>query len=361
MTYYSHSRLDAYNKCSYYYFLYYLSDLEKPLTDTVATVMGGIVHTVMEQFYSDVFNREVPVLTLLDGIWADKLRVLFGTDEFAPPPFFGYLKGLARDWYTTNLRASSAYTGPNPIRDKNGYPFKSPQRSRAWADALKAINFEGRSAAIDATAGSKDRLWAQVSLTQVFAETYTVLGNFVDTLGPYKVTHIELPMSETEETAKRRGNIFPTDVMTGVYNEVRLPSGALLHGYIDKVVEDQQGCEGIVDHKTSRGGPPTVLKTSYWEQLLVYSYACHQLTGRWPAFIGLNFLRDGKLTVAPLDPVEAMRAVGRREAVIRAIEAGVFIQRNPTDFDSPCLKGFGGKPCPFLAHCHPRFSAYAED
>ena len=340
MEYFSYSRIQKYNRCSEEYRRFYVDEKDdRPITDTVATVNGNVCHSVMEDFYGDVCDRQVDAKMLLDMYWEDRLGGMGLVSLKAS------MEKVAKDIAWMEWRASpDCKTKGVAIVDRYGNPYKKPKMTTAWRDAWKALKLTERQDVIDQAAAKKDPLWGVVSLSAVFAESYIILQEYKDTLPHLKVLHIEMPITEGRDGKSGNAVLLPFD-------------HRYFKGYIDLVCEDEYGRLYIIDHKTSKM-KYTVDKVAHWEQMLLYAWAYHEITGRWVDFIGINGLRQGELVVAELDIKLVDPAVKRFMAGVHGSDARVFIPQSPTEYGSKCYDQWSDTQpfCPYLRKCHPAFA-----
>lgn len=355
MNYVSFSRIEKYNQCSEYFRRFYVDETDtKPVTDTIATVNGNVVHDVLEEFYGDLVDRDVPVDILLDGYWRSRLVEDFMKPEQMarvdpyqpggpPVPFLPALKAIAKDITWMHWRASEACTDPAvAIRDQYGKLYKKPTMTKVWEHAWKHLRLDERQAAVNAQAGKLNKLWAAVPLTSVYAESYMVLDGYKDTMSNLKILHLEMPISDEADS-----NTWVLIPGTNYY----------FKGYIDVVAEDEYGCHGIIDHKTSKM-KYTKAKVAHWDQMILYAWAYYELTGRWVDFIGINALRSKVLVTADFEQRLVEPALDRLRAAIRGADNRVFVPQSPTAYGSRCYDEWKeqDKACPYLGKCHPEFA-----
>lgn len=396
MAFYSFSKLGTYNKCSHYFYLYYLDkSVPKPDTDNKNTVLGNACHDVLEEYYLQFMVPPVgdgvpvikPVETLLEEWWVKRL-----TDDGLSailPSLVGYEQHLAWLYH----KATEAYTGPDAIRSGKGnfrkVPTK-PEMTSDWKVQFVTAGLDQLSAQIEAYTRAvaserevardakqaaepdvklprlKSRHWLKMQIQDIYTQTWAILRGYVDPVAGTTIHGVEYKLTDYDRDFKHMVN--PVELIAahqkplypGLADSPMLDVAAtFLTGFIDLVVIDGQGRVYIIDHKTSKGGPPALYKVILWEQLLIYGWAWHKLTGRYPDFIGINQLRDKTLVCAPFDPVLAEQAIRRKLGAIKGIDAEVFIMQNPSDFGASCI-GFGGEACGYLAHCHPAYAAGHE-
>lgn len=342
---FSFSRIEKYNSCSEYFRLYYVDKpVARPVTDTVATVMGTLVHETLEEFYGPNVDRAIDPVQILDLIWDNRLQQL-GLSHVKPQ-----LMSIAADVVRLNQRASADYVGPDAIRDEKGKPYKSPQRSNAWAQAVRELKLDQRRAAIDTLAAAKGKPWSAVSLSEVYAETFAVLEPYNDPFVSVGLTvrAQEVPLSSPAQ----KGEAYMNDPKINI---VRLPNGDLYTGYIDSICTDALGRTYIIDHKTSKEAP-TQAKVAHWEQLILYAWAHYQVWGFYPHYIGINSVRHGQLIIAPFNPALVEGTLRRFMSGIDGADKRAFVQQSPIAHGAQCYKEFTKTPCPYLGYCHPEFA-----
>jgi hypothetical protein len=345
VAFYSFSKLEKYAQCSEFFRLYYLDDsVPRPDTSSIHTVVGSICHEVLERYYEQIKEGVViPPLVedLLSEWWQGELT------QFGLLGQWDLFAGYVRDLGQLYVRASADYTGFDAIRTGAGKVPDKPERTTTWQRAAAELQLATRGAQLNesvravATTGH----WVKYSLPDVMAETFRILRGYRDPVAGCRIEHIEFGLSE-----------YDAD-----YHRIRHPAkfpdtDAHLNGFIDLVVVDGHNRTYIIDHKTSKEAP-AASKVSYWEQLLLYGWAWQEITGKAPDVIAIHHLRSKQLICAPFDPEVAAEAVRRKKKQIAAIEKGVFIPHNPTDFHASCFNSFTKEPCGYLAHCHPRYAA----
>lgn len=333
----SFSRLEKYGKCSYLYWLHYWKPIPRPVTDTVATVAGTVAHSVLEQFYdNELVNRSISTLDLLNHYWEERLKAE-GLETC-----FVELQYIALQMSELHARATEGYKGPDPILTKDRKFSKTYKKTTDWANALKALGIDKRSADINEVAGRRHKLWGTVSLADVFSESYVFLKDYRDTMGFLTMYKLEMPISRDDDQ-----NSVNTVYWPGTRIEFT--------GFLDVIATDSQGRLYIIDHKTSKDKPDEN-KVTHWEQLILYGWALHQLWGRYPDYIGINHLRSNSLVVAKYDPALIEGALNRALGKMRGVLGELFYQANPTDYNNPCYSEYSPEnACPYLFHCHPRF------
>jgi hypothetical protein len=374
--------LSTYNKCSYFFWRFYVDQsLPRPDTDTFSTVLGNLCHDVLEAYYLQ-FAEEPPLLAtktvdqLLDEHWVKRLT------EDGILPLLDSLKAYEQNVAWLYYRASEACTTPDAIRSGKGAYRKVPTKpemtsdwKKAWVEmgldeastriqqyaaAVAQQRENERAAAMAADpeakpARLKSRHWLKLSLQEVYAQSYKILRGYRDPVLGTLITAVEYQLSRYDEDFKHMENAVQLRPAKGDGRPTYLT------GFIDLIVTDAHNRVYIIDHKTSKGEAPSEYKVRHWEQLLLYGWAWTQLTGKAPDFICINHLRSRTLVCAPFDPKLAEGALGRKLAAVKGIDAEVFIQSNPADFNTPCI-GSDGEPCGYLYDCHPEFfAAYTAD
>lgn len=347
---FSFSRIEKYLKCSFWYYLRHVMKRVVP-TDSVPTAAGTIIHTTFEEFYGPVIDRSMSVVEVLEVVWMNKLQslgLLHLTDK---------LESIAQDVAQLHVRAAAGYGGIDAIRDDKGKVYTKPAATNAWKTAHAALRLPERQREIDNLAknacsqpGAKETVFATVSLSMVFALTFT----FANAYKVDQITEAGLTVLAQELIISLPPAGSPKG--TPIINPVRLPNGVLYSGKIDMICSDQYGRIYLIDHKTSKKEPMRA-EVSHWEQLLLYAYAHFSLYGRWPDFIGINSVLHNKLIIMPFDQKLVPAALERAMQAINGIDKEVWIQQAPTAYSSNCYNSFNSEmTCEFIHDCHPDFA-----
>lgn len=396
----SYSKLTTYDRCSELFRLKYIQGIPESREDTVATRLGSICHTAIEQFYEDggeTIESPYHALTREEGVWHAELQA-------------NNLLVISRELQTyghhiTKLywRASAKYTGPDKIRKADGSVSSAPHLTTAWKTYIKNNALDRMAHHIDQVAArvAGDR-WSGISLSEVYSQSLGILYPYKNPSEIYAVVAIELPISDVKLQAAtssgtpmvdEKGNPVGTSRSRGPYpiyiepnhtrgrlleieNEFYLPAvdengklvkdsegniqfrqDVLFTGFIDLLARDEQGRLYIIDHKTSRE-LPTPSKVARHEQLLVYGFIIHHLFQETPYKIGINHLRSGTLVTAPFDLEKAEKAVERLASIVRGIEVSAYVKKDPDAYMSMCVikSSRDNEPptlCPGLRYCHP--------
>ncbi len=377
---YSYSKLSKWSDCSEKFRLHYVDqdEVERPITDTVPTMTGNVIHPVLEAWYT-THKRQVPVMNLLDEHWEKTLADAKMGDEL------DRLKWIRRTYKHLIARGTAGYQGADPIltttKGPNGqYNFPKDigglKKTTGWGVACASSGFDQERAIVDAYAQMyaddkfvldtedptivrpKRHPWTKVSLADVYLESYAVLDGYVDNLGDHFVHAMEFAISKKDDATRQIINpsIFPFRLSDDD------PFTRYLNGFIDMVTTDRQGKLYIIDTKSSKTEPSRAA-VAHWEQLNLYAWGHYMITkllygtGKWPDYIAINSVRHRSLVLAEFRPELIPGVLKRAEQKIRAIEARMFVQQNPSDFNQNCYKFFGDdKACMYLKHCHPSFA-----
>lgn len=340
-TVYSYSRLGTYTDCSERYRQYYVEKNRlKERAD--ALEIGSLVHGAIETYYRDGLDSSAQgydrvIAEYLSGLGLVSLE--------------GELLSIARIMLDLYTRSGADYTGKDAIRTGDGSVAKNPAMTKAWKAALTEHDLPGRMAELDRRAVmllGPD--WKPVSLCNVYTQSRFLAYNYKHPKSIASPYAVEFQFSEliTDDPAQ------PEPYFN---NLVTLPSGRIFTGYIDLVGKDHKDQIVIIDHKTSMGDAPTLLAVAHHEQLLLYAYFWHQLTGTWPVRIGINHIRSSQLVEIDVNPARALAVAHRYDQLVEAIEKGVFIKAAPFGYQSPCgiTSASTGmdSACPYLPTCHP--------
>lgn len=340
---YSYSQLNTYKDCSQKYKYYYLDNLKRRDIGQAAEI-GTIVHECIERFYMGEFASAKEAFPVVIDAYLERLNILDWKPE---------LHHISEVMLSLLQRASANYNGPDAIRTADGRVSEKPEMTKVWKEELRKHNLESR---IDGANSSILRRlpseWASVKMASVYAEAMHLAGMYQHPAMVAEVKAIEFGFSDPDYEGNPNHE-DPNQREPHIKNLAVLPSGRVFRGFIDLVGKLHNGEWIIVDHKSSKECP-SELKVKHHEQLLLYAYFWNQLTGTWPAKIGISHLRSGTLVVADVVPELALEAVQRHEEIIRAIGKKVFIKRAPFEYGSPCL-GRDSRletGCPYLPQCH---------
>ncbi len=374
---YSYSRMSTYTQCSHMYKMQYKVRPDDVDTNSIYTVVGSYVHEAIEAYYQSPEagkpgHYSHPHQALLDN-WKKQLKHL------KCEKLFQDLQELARDQAHLDLRCTAKYTGPDAIRTKTGSVASNPAMTTGYQKAAADLKLNERKARIDGVARASHSDWATISMSEAFALSSAILSNYEHPRVIASVEHIEFPISDKmywaanpdgSQMLDTKGNPVLTsgrngphpvwaDSATGaphldhIVNPVYLPNGKLFNGYIDLVGKDAKGRTILADHKTSQK-LPSGCDVKRHQQLLLYAWAWHELTGEWPVLIAISHLRSGQFVTAEITPAYIQSTVERHLSIIDAIEKEVFILHDPHGFGAPCIDYRSGKPaCAYFKHCHP--------
>ncbi len=346
-------------------------------TASIYTEIGSRVHDALESFYLSPEEGQEghyphPYPALLDH-WKRDL------EAWKMSGAFDELVRISADVSHLEARCSPNYKGKDAIRNRDGSVPKNPAMTGAYKEAMAALKIDSRKASIDRAGAAANDLWKGFSLTDTFAQSSVIIYPYQHPTLMQDVLFIEFPISdpivwaadddgnlmkdangEPVLTSRRQGP-YPVWVNpeTGrpnvayIVNPVYLPDGSLFNGYIDIVARDERGRIILGDHKTSQKKPGE-MDVKRHQQLLMYAWAWHQLTGEWPALIGINHLRSGSFIPAEVDQNFAQQVVLRHMTIVDAIDKKVFVCHDPHGFGAPCLDYRTGEPaCAYFKHCHP--------
>lgn len=393
---YSFSKLDTYVKCSEMFKLQYVDKVSGVDTSSLETVVGNKCHDALEEFY---LNSDIPdPYTALVQLWKDELTK-DGLEALATD-----LNHYASDISKLFLRAGANYKGADPIRTSTGQVPKSPEMTTGWKDAVREMKLWERAQRIDKLAAQvQPRKWIGISLADTYANSCSIMYGYRNPADISEVLLVEMPLSELRwvaddpnnpgqilmddsnnrmETVRGRGPyklwmdksgdpelvdidnkvVFPR-LDSDLKDFVRDPKTGeieysddttMFNGYIDLVCRTRDGKLAIIDHKTSKGEPPTMAKVARHQQLLLYGWAIWRLTGEVPDLIGINHLRTNKLVLAKFNLDLALEVLKAKLQTIRGIDNKVHIKQDPYGYGSMCItqSSKGEKYCPYFHLCH---------
>ena len=341
---YSYSQLNTYKDCGVKYRKYYI-EKNKKRDVTQATEIGSLVHSCIERFYLGEFDSPGDAFPAVIKEYLTEL----GIQRFLPD-----LEEISEFFNRLLERASFDYKGPNAIRTADGSIAKSPQMTRTWKDEVRKNNMDERMDEVNIPINRKlPEAYKNVKMTAVYSEAEFLAKRYKHPKVLKDVKSIEFGFSIPDYEGDP-SSPDPEQREPHIKNLATLPNGRVFRGFIDLVGVLPNGDTIIVDHKTSAGEPPNMLKVKHHEQLLLYAYFWHQLTGNWPEYIGINHIRSGTLVTAAVDQAMALEAALRHDEVVDAIDKKVFLKNAPFEYGSPCLgrEANLATACPYLAECH---------
>lgn len=340
---YSVSKVQTFARCTEMYHLHYTMSMYRSDTN-IHTLIGTMVHSALEDFYEG--KADHPHKSL-QGAWSRFF------EERDLGDVFGRINDLSTDLSQLAWRASTKCQDPKlQIRTKDGSIPKNASMTSIYKKEAEKLGLDERKAYIDRQVDKRTEDLKGISLVDCYAETNQLLENYEEIPGLTEVKNVELSFSEkVKDPDSNRWN-------GEIRNPVILPrTKDYLNGFADlvAVVNDQIA---IIDHKTSSGEAPDVLTVMYWDQLLLYAFAYEAVFGEKPYYIGINHLRSGKTTLAPINWDIVKDAVNRFEDSITSAKSGNHCKRSPTEFGSPCLGGAKSmaeatRVCKYLDVCHP--------
>jgi hypothetical protein len=328
---FSYSGLGTADKCLKLYELQYIQKIV-PYVTTFPQEQGTVVHSCLEALY---LGKAKTALEAFDKVvwpaYLAKYRLEFLAED---------LTSYAESMEGLHLKASADYDGDDAIRTQAGGYTKKPTTTAAWKDALAQIDTD----TIDNQAFIIDRRFREIPVSKLFYDVRTIVKTYNH---PEWYSHVEPGMIEVGFSVPPDGDRHSTEIL----NPVRWPSHPRIYmkGFIDLACRTHKGGLVLMDHKTSAGEAPTETHVQHHGQLNLYAWVWHYLTDEWPEHIAINHIKTGKAVIADLIPSIAEETVKEKEALIGLILQGHFYKRNPTDYQSPCLK------CPMLINCWPRY------
>lgn len=345
---YSVSRLKTYQECSYKYYNQYIQKI-KVNSFSESTLMGSIIHSALEYLYSDSCPDDVDYLIdALDRTSSSSLVQLSIVPEDKALYLNSLLWDYAQDILVLYHRASSDYSGDDPIRKADGSIASNPQMTSGWKKAEKELNLSERRYSIDSFVIDFNPDFYSISICSLFCDAFNICRKYRTPKEILEVVSVEMPLSHWDSNTHQ------------LLNPVLMPEefggkeGIFLNGYIDmvcKVLLDGQEVLALVDHKSSKSAFDSD-GVAYNRQLLAYAYAYHQLTGTKIQAIGINNLRSNTLVLSPIDDSIMQSSLYNLFFSHNMIQSEVFIKTIPEDSYSKCTSSYG-KPCPFLHVCYP--------
>ncbi len=353
-SYYSVSRLKSYSTCAEYYKLKYVDKIQTPSLST-ATLIGSLCHDALEYFHSEdnQFRHLSEVFKVTSKKTLLERKII---DDNTPTEVLEELwmdaVSYAQDCLSLYERASERYSGPVPIRKKDGGIAASPTSTSVWKKAEEVLKLPERRDNIDQRALNLNPDMEGLSLASIFAEAFAICYRYQTPAAVVRTIAVEFPISDYNAEDGKVNNPVPMPAEFGG------EAGMYLNGYIDWTgIVEFNGEEklAIVDYKSSKEDMQAD-QVRYNVQLYSYVYAYELLTGEKVEVIGIHNLRSGRLVLVEVDRLIMQDALRNLFFKHKLIDAGMFYKHIPDSGYSPCLAQFG-KQCPYLKNCYPELYA----
>lgn len=347
---YSVSRLKCLSTCSQYYKLKYI-DRIKATSVSASTILGSLCHDALEAYHNP---EETPTGLLLDYFKQTSYGTLIQRKVLPESlgdlssDLFSRLVDYSNDCHSLYARASKDYSGPNPIRKKDGSFAANPTSTSDWKKAEATLKLPSRKVSIDTEVWRLNPELEGISISEVYSEAQFICSKYRTPKEVVKTLHVEFPISTY-------------DADTGfLKNPVLMPpefggdDSIYLNGFVDwiGIVNKGKGDKlAIVDYKSSKENMQAD-QVIYNVQLYSYVYAYELLYDVKVDLIGIHNLRFNDLVLVELDR-EIMASV--LESLFfkhKIIKSQLFYKHIPDTAYSPCLSQFG-RQCEFLKHCYP--------
>ena len=336
---YSVSKLRTFHTCSMLYKYKYVDKI-RDNSLSKATLVGSCLHQALEDNYLPYLNKANPPKLLPNNV------ILNAINTTLSEVFVHELKqqiAVVYDYYLaiSNLyiRASADYAGPNPIRKGDGTVAQAPEMTGTWKKELAKLKLDNAQLDINSYIKSVDARWLNIDFFDLVLTVFKVGNKFQLDSRVKTILGVELAFSP--ET-----NVITTP-NTG-------ENGPILEAYIDLIAELEDGEIAVIDYK-SGAQEYTEADIDFNSQLLTYSYAYEQLSGKQPKYIGIYNLRNNRLVLSTMQPVIREQVIQQLTSAHNDIINSKFEKRLPnkdTANSCPCLDQFH-KPCPFLSNCYP--------
>lgn len=339
---YSVSRLKSYDTCSQLYKNKYIDKI-KVIEGSYYTLLGSLVHKVLEDYYSN--KQSLSPIQLLSLNILDYLKNLGVTPS---PQLANYILEYTQSLQELYLKSKEDYIGNDSIRKADGSIALVPEKTTGWKRQYQSLGLDSLKQNILLLSQDFDTRTPNKDISDVFSEAYNLLLNYKHPSIIHSVDHIEFPLSHLNINSME---IINPVLMPSIYGG---DSGIYLNGYIDLIGKDASGNVIILDHKTSSEEFKSEL-IPYNVQLLSYAWAYESLTNTPVSFIGINNIRAGSLAISPTPPPDVrdnlLKTLFNKHILIKH---KVFSRHLP-ESNSPCLKMYGS-PCPYLSTCWPSLS-----
>jgi hypothetical protein len=338
----SFSGLESFVNCRRFFEEKYINKTPYEYTIEYSLIVGSWAHELIEEKIrtNNTVNLEEELLIKVSD-WLNNLRIQITQVEVED--IVKCVKELASLLYRASVLCIDRELS---LRNKDNSVLKDPINypSSSFLKALKGCEYYKFKSMIDMEASRQLNEFIDISLTWALADAYNLADSFKIPEWAYKTIGIELG--------------FGTDKDTACYLD---DSGISLLGFIDWVVELDDGNIVIIDHKTSKlTSKPTPLDVLYHPQLNLYASVFEKLTGRAVKYIGINHLRTGDIIIAEVDNHVKICNYEHILELFKESQNGKYIRRRPTDYMSPCIKkdiksGRVINTCPYLNKCWPSY------
>mgnify|MGYP006425000539 CR=1 FL=1 len=343
-SYTSFSRLESFKKCPEYYHLKYEERLkeEKALNKHLET--GALVHSVL----ADYLENKTPLLDsfyLHLGLWLKKHNLDLIRDDQEE------LIESVEPASELLWRASEKCNDEDLlIRTESGNLLKNPidYPSNKFKKLCNKAGITQKFGELDTLARSLNNEFVYTSFSWLVARSLYLVKYFTIPSWVSKIVAVELGISTEEK------------------NRVDIPETTKpLLGYIDWIVELEDGQLLLIDHKTSKE-KPSPFSVFLHPQLNAYSYLYEKIYGRQIDMIGINHLESGTYVVCSTNKEVINNNIMYYSDLQKQIDTGVHYRHSPLDYNSPCIKvDWKSKKitesCPFLSHCHPIFDKLKDN
>ena len=152
----------------------------------------------------------------------------------------------------------------------------------------------------------------------------SVLNKYVNTLPIFSPGDLDEMRKWLDEWQQSEHQCNDSRKVTHIEEEIEFEFHEVkFRGKIDRVEEDEDGRLTLIDFKTTRskkmkkpgaeGGQ---------EQLLLYAFAWHQIHGRMPDKVSLNYVSKGKESTVEIEPLMLKRELGNLVEPIELLMAG---------------------------------------
>ena len=334
----SFSRLESFKKCSEYYHLKYVEQVKEEKAFNKALHIGNLVHSSLADFLTLEMTLEDSFYFHL-GRWLEKVGLSIINDD--PDDLISKIEDAAYILWRASLKCKDDSLA---IRKQDGDILKDPIESpgRSFKNICNETGVTQKFGDLDREVRTINNDFIETSFSWLIAKAYYLVKYFEVPKWVKKTAHVELGISN-EET-----------------NKVIIPNTEKpLQGYIDWIVELEDGSLCLLDHKTSKK-KPTPLEVFIHPQLNIYVWLYEQIYGRFIELIGINHLESGEYVICDTNRKVVESMVKETSLLEQQIEKGVHYKHNPTEFQSPCIKkdwktGKIKESCPYLSHCHPIF------
>lgn len=340
----SFSGLETYISCPKYFEERYINKTPYEKKIESCLIIGSWCHELIE--HKIKANNQIKLRDVVEDnitYWLNIYGLSYKPEEIEKLIDVSF--DLSELLYRTSIQCKDVNTA---IRNKDNSVMKDPINypSSSFLRELKNCSTYKYKGELDLIASKQKEEFIDISVVWCLADAICMADNFIIPEWVYKTIGLELGFGVDENTRFNLGEDNNTSIV----------------GFIDWVVELDDGSIMVIDHKTSKiTSKPSPLDVLYHPQLNLYAYIFEKLTGKTVNYIGINHLRSGEIIIAEVDLEVKESNYQHLLELYNHSQSGVYIRRRPTDYMSPCVKkdiksGRVLNTCPYLHKCWPSYN-----